>query len=296
MDHLEVLVSVEKLGKTFKSAKVLSGVSFNVHRGEIHGIVGPNSAGKSTLLKTVAGLYLPSEGRADVFGTPAGKLNDEHYNRIGYQPQESALIEYQPLTVDEHCALVAQYYSSWDWEFAHRLRDRFELEAGKAIRNLSPGEKQKLHFLFATAHRPEVLILDEPTAWLDPESRQAVIDVIIELMADSSRAVIISSNSLADLEKVIDHLVVLQHGTMRWCSGLDDLREGFLRARVSGSHDALSALDLPWLQPHRRNGTQIDGVIESSQLPRFQCACAEKGVALLTEPLSFDELYQLLQK
>lgn len=160
------VVHICDLEKNFKSTRALSGVNLDLVAGSVVGVLGPNGCGKTSLFKQIVGMHKPSRGTVNVFGTPTDKLDDEQVARIGYVSQQSELLDW--LTVGETLDFVRAHYLSWDDGLAERLVKDFELDRNRKVGQLSVGQKQRLGIVVGVSHGPDLLILDEPAASLDP--------------------------------------------------------------------------------------------------------------------------------
>src|SRR6478672_5160295 len=186
------VVAVQSLTRRFGPKIALDDVSLTVPRGMVFGLVGANGAGKTTLIKHLLGLYKAEAGSVRVFGLdpvadPAGVLA-----RIGYVSEEHDLPAW--MRVWELMRYTQAFFPTWDPVYAEELRNRFELHPDARIKNLSKGQRARADLLVALAHRPELLVLDEPSAGLDPIVRRDILGAIIRTIADEGRTVLFSSH------------------------------------------------------------------------------------------------------
>jgi ABC-2 type transport system ATP-binding protein len=194
------------LGKRYGRRWALSDCTLSVPAGRVAGLVGPNGAGKSTLLQLAVGLLRPTAGEVEVLGgspaTGPGQLA-----RVGFVAQDTPV--YRGLTVREHLRLGAWLNPRWDHEAAERRVAELELDPGQRAGKLSGGQRAQLALTLALAKRPELLILDEPVASLDPLARREFLQQLMEAVTESGVSVVLSSHLVADLERVCDYLIVL---------------------------------------------------------------------------------------
>jgi ABC-2 type transport system ATP-binding protein len=237
----ELVIDVTSLCKEFASPegakKVLSGVDLKIPRGQVVGLLGLNGSGKSTLIKCLLGLLKPTSGSITVHGRDAWHLEDEQKLKLGYVPQEIML--YPWLTVRQTVDYVSAFYSTWDNVWADELLRRWELSPRDRFGPLSVGQKQKLALVLALGHRPELLILDEPVASLDPMARRWFLEAILEMAADEKHTVLFSTHITSDLERVASHVAVMKDGAVVFHDELDVLKDRVKRLRLQ------SATDLP---------------------------------------------------
>ena len=226
-------ISAHSLTKSFAKAPVLDSLDAEVRPGDIVGLLGANGAGKSTLLEVLTGLSPPSSGTARLFGFDAMNVPVEAKTRIGFVPQTDELIG--DLRASEYLKLIASFYPGWDHELMRKLVEDWGIDLGKTISTLSIGQRQKLSIISAIAPRPELLILDEPVASLDPLARRKFLQQIVDLTADARRAVIFSSHIVSDVERLANIVWILKGGKLIWQGELDALKESVVRVHVPDS-------------------------------------------------------------
>jgi Cu-processing system ATP-binding protein len=213
---------VSGLRKQFGRLRVLEGVDVALDAGQVTALVGPNAAGKSTLIKSILGLVRPDAGTITVLGETIG--SDPHYRRfIGYMPQAARYPD--NLTGDEVLALLADLRGG-QAPHDHALRASLGLTAetlARPVRTLSGGTRQKLSAVIALRHEAPVLILDEPTAGLDPLTSSHLKELVRQRAA-SGAAVLLTSHVMAEVEELADVLVYLVDGRVRFSGSLDELR------------------------------------------------------------------------
>jgi Cu-processing system ATP-binding protein len=214
-------LEVKGLRKAFGRLTALRGVDLVIAPGRVTAVVGPNAAGKSTLIKCVLGLVRPDHGRITVLGQPVG--SDPGYRHaIGYMPQAPRFPD--NLTGREVLDLIADLRQ--DEARDEELLRRFHLDddvLAKPVRTLSGGTRQKLNAVVAFRHRPPLLVLDEPTASLDPVASSVLKDAVRHA-AEEGATVLLTSHVMAEVEELADDLVYLMEGTVRFHGTLDQLR------------------------------------------------------------------------
>ncbi|MCP4709770.1 MAG: ABC transporter ATP-binding protein, partial [Planctomycetes bacterium] len=201
MSEKETIVEVRHLCKRFGGIQALDNVSLEVERGRIIGLLGANGCGKSTLLRHIIGLYLPDAGECVTFKVRSKDLGPHELARIGYVHQEGELLDW--MKVGQLIDYVKAYYPRWNYDLVERFVKEFELEPRVRVGKLSPGQRQRVAILLAIGFEPELLILDEPAAGLDPIARGQFLDLLMHMIQDAKRTIIISSHILSDVEKVI---------------------------------------------------------------------------------------------
>ncbi len=226
----QTVVDVTDLSRSFGGKTALDGVSFRATAGQVYGLVGANGAGKTTLLKHMLGLLRATTGSVRIFGLdpvrdPVGVLA-----RVGYLSEERDLPEW--MRVDELMRYTQAYHPTWDAAYARELLETFALDPAKKIKELSKGMRAQAGLIAAVAHRPELLILDEPSSGLDAVVRRDILDAIVRAVADDGRTVIFSSHLLDEVERMSDHVTLIHQGRVALSGVLDDVRSGYQRSRV----------------------------------------------------------------
>ena len=233
----ESVINVSELTRRFGPKTALDSVSVSMARGAVYGLVGANGAGKTTLIKHILGLLRAESGSVRVFGLdpvadPVGVLS-----RIGYLSAENDLPGW--MRVDELIRFSRAFYPAWDDAYAEELRQAFALEPAAQIKNLSKGQKARAGLLIALAHRPELLVLDEPSSGLDPIVRRDILGAVIRTIADEGRTVLFSSHLLEEVEQVADHVTMIDRSKIVLSAALDEIRE---MHRVDGRAPSLNEI------------------------------------------------------
>jgi ABC-2 type transport system ATP-binding protein len=234
----DTVIEVRGLQKSygrFPQKSVLKGVDLAVSPGMVLGIVGTNGEGKSTLIKCLLGLLKPTGGEMRVFGEDPWNLSPQSKARIGYVPQEPALLPW--MTVRQQLAYAAAFFPNWDTNFAADLVSRWGLPWDERVGPLSLGQKQKVSIVLALAHRPKLLILDEPVASLDPVARRRFLESLMQATEAGEQTVLFSTHITSDLERIASHLAMLKGGRIAFCDELDHLKDRVKRLRISAAQD-----------------------------------------------------------
>jgi ABC-2 type transport system ATP-binding protein len=206
------------LGKRYRRLWALTDCTLSIPAGHVVGLVGPNGAGKTTLLNLATGLLAPTTGTIEVLGSPA-PATPAQLARIGFLAQDAPV--YAGLSVADHLALGAHLNPRWDEELARGRIGRLDL--GQKAGKLSGGQRAQLALTLAIAKRPELLILDEPVASLDPLARREFLQDLMESVAEQELSVVLSSHLVADLERVCDYLIVLVGSRVRVAGPVEEL-------------------------------------------------------------------------
>src|SRR5947209_8519013 len=218
------VIRVENLTRRYGATVALDGLSLRVPRGSVFGLVGANGAGKTTLIRHLLGLLRAQGGSVRVFERdpvrdPVGVLA-----RVGYLSEENDLPPW--MRVHELLRYVRAFYPGWEDSYAEELRETFALDPAARVRDLSRGQKARAGLLVALAYRPELLILDEPSTGLDPLARRDILAAVLRTVAQEGRTVIFSSHLLDEVERVSDHVALIDQGRVLTQGPLDDVRAG----------------------------------------------------------------------
>jgi ABC-2 type transport system ATP-binding protein len=217
---VSAVIEAHGLGKRYRRQWALADCTLSVPAGHVVGLVGPNGAGKTTLLNLSVGLIAPDAGTIEVLGGTPG-AGREQLSRIGFLAQDSPV--YAGLSVADHLKLGAHLNPGWDAALAHSRADGLDLNPGQKAGTLSGGQRAQLALTLAIAKRPELLILDEPVASLDPLARREFLADLMEAAAEQELSVVLSSHLIADLERVCDYLIVLVGSRVRVAGPVDEL-------------------------------------------------------------------------
>ena len=219
----ESVVTVSELTRRFGDKTALASVSLSMPRGAVYGLVGENGAGKTTLIKHILGLLRAESGSVRVFGLDPVADPVAVLSRVGYLSEENDVPGW--MRVDEVMRYSRAFYPTWDDAYAEELRRAFALDPPAKIKDLSKGQKARVGLLIALAHRPELLVLDEPSSGLDPIVRRDILGAVIRTIADEGRTVLFSSHLLDEVEEVADHVTMISHGRIVLSAPLAEIRD-----------------------------------------------------------------------
>ena len=221
------IIEVQRLTRQFDNNVALNELSLTVPRGGVLGLIGGNGAGKTTLIRHLLGMLRAQSGSVRVFGEdpvadPVGVLG-----RIGYLSEDRDLPNW--MRVHELMRYTQAFYPNWDTEYAEELREAFDLDPKAKVKSLSRGQRARAGLLIALAHRPELLILDEPSSGLDPVVRRDILGAIIRTIAEEGRTVFFSSHLLDEVERVADRVAIIHHGQILLTATMDEIKESHRR-------------------------------------------------------------------
>ena len=208
--NIEYAVDVRDLSRSFRGTKALSDVSLQIPVGSIFGLIGLNGAGKTTLIRHLIGALRPQTGRVRVLGEDPIRDPEGVLREIGYLSEEDSLPTWMKVgSLMDFCRAL---YPSWDDAYATELCDTFGLTRGTALKGLSKGQRARAGLLVAIAHRPKLLILDEPSSGLDPIARRDILEAIIRTINQDGRTVLFSSHLLEEVDRVCDSIALMREG------------------------------------------------------------------------------------
>lgn len=252
-------VEASHLSKSFGKREVLHDITTRVEPGDVIGVIGKNGAGKTTLLETLLGFSPPTSGSARIFGEDCLRMSAAVKARIGFVPQQDELLP----TLDgrRQLALNAAFYPQWNTALVDRLAREWELPLDRRANSLSGGERQKLSTLMALGNDPDLLVLDEPVASLDPLARRRFLQQLLEIAGDASRAVIFSSHIVSDLERVANRIWMLRDGVLVWDGDTDELKQSVKRLHITARRALPSHLGVQRVISERRGGDGFSATI-----------------------------------
>ncbi|MDG5901064.1 ABC transporter ATP-binding protein [Shewanella xiamenensis] len=210
-------------GKNGVEKQALKDLSLCLSAGMVVGLLGQNGAGKSTLMRCALGILSPDSGEIRTLGETPEQLSSAAKERLGYVPQQP--FGYEGFTVERALDLHRSFYPHWDMQLEQDWLARFELDVSQQVQRLSVGQRQSLALIMAMAYRPELLILDEPVASLDPIVRRKFMVDLFDLALESGSAVLFSSHITSDLERVASHVALIKQGELVLFKEIDALRE-----------------------------------------------------------------------
>ena len=217
---MTAVLQTRGLGKRYGRRWALTDCTLSIPPGHVVGLVGPNGAGKTTLLNLAVGLLAPTTGTIEVLGGPA-PASPAQLARVGFLAQDAPV--YAGLSVADHLRLGARLNPGWDAGLAHSRIERLGLDPAQKAGKLSGGQRAQLALTLAIAKQPELLLLDEPVASLDPLARREFLQDLMEAVAEQDLSVVLSSHLVADLERVCDYLIVLVGSRVRVAGPVEEL-------------------------------------------------------------------------
>lgn len=270
----------------------LRGVDLQMKPGEVLGLLGPNGAGKTTLIRLLLGMLQPHQGKVRVFGQDPCREPVSVRRRMGYVAEDQILPG--TLKVVEVLHIFRELYPTWDRDYEAELLDRFQLPLGKLVSGLSKGLARRLALLVALAHRPEILVLDEPAGGLDPAARREFLEIALTLLHEASTTVLFSSHLLDDVERLAGRIAFLRRGSLVLDRPLTEIQEGFSLLTVPSDSDrppaSLKTLPEP-LSLRRRGGDWLAILPIAVETWQENFAEAESFQQAAVSPVALEDLF-----
>ena len=269
--------------KTFGTFKALDGLTMQVPKGAVYGLVGPNGAGKSTAIRCLLGIYRPEGGTVTLDGAPVYE-NPAAKSRMGFIPDD--IFYFPAASLEEMRRFYRGIYPHFDNDLFEKLQEVFALPRKAPIRRLSKGQQKQAAFQLTLCTRPEVLVLDEPVDGLDPVMRRQVMGLILADVAEYGTTVLISSHNLRELEDVCDHVGIMNKGQMLLESSLADMQGNTVKLQLVG--DVPQGLDIL----HESSSGRLKTLIVRGQAWEVSAkAAAASPTYFDVLPLSLEEIF-----
>ena len=287
------LLQVDRLRVQFGGLSAVRDVSFNLAGGNLLGLIGPNGAGKTTLLRSIAGLQPVTFGETRVLGEPVGPTA-EVLRHVGFTPDTPAF--YDELTVRYFLKFIAIAYGIHGSEADERIDfwlDKVWLreKADQKIKTLSRGQRARAGLLVALAHRPDLLVLDEPSSGLDPVVRRDILGAIIRTIAEEGRTVLFSSHLLDEVERVADRVAIIHQGQIMLTASMDEIKEQHRRVTLRFEQSLDRPPSLVGTLSSTGKGNEWTYVCSGERVQLRSAAEAIGATVVEDEALTLDEIF-----
>lgn len=280
---------VQGLRKSFDRREVLRGVDWNVAAGRVIGLLGRNGAGKTTLLRCLLGLAPVDAGAVELFGAPMTEPGGERLHRVGFVPQSFELFPW--MKAGAYLDFTAAFYARWNRDLATRLLEEWELDPKQKIGRLSQGQRQKLAIVRAIAPEPDLLVLDEPVASLDPQARRAFMAELLTLMRGPGKTVIFSTHITADLERADADIALLRDGRIQFTRPLAELKARLCHAVLSRPAGWSTPPALAGVLKSRVTGASLHLLLEDVPPERLHQLAKDEDASLRIEMPTLEDLF-----
>lgn len=251
--NLQDIIEIKNLSKTYGNVRALDGLDLTVKEGDIYGFLGRNGAGKSTAIRILMGITKPTKGTVNLFGKALGKNHIKLRQKVGYVAQEQNFYGWMtPVTIGE---FISGFYPTWDnTEYNHLLKG-LDLPKNRKIRTFSGGMRAKLALSLALAHRPPLLLLDEPTAGLDPVARREFIEIVRDQAENKTGTIFFSSHLIDEVEAAANCIGIIEKGKMHYQGPLSDLSNSVRLLKHPPVEDGVA--EIPSLLAEDSSGMEI---------------------------------------
>ncbi|HEY3519235.1 MAG TPA: ABC transporter ATP-binding protein [Gammaproteobacteria bacterium] len=290
----EPIATARSVSKIFDSKVALDDVSAEVFPGDIIGVLGKNGAGKTTLLETMLGFSPPTRGSTSVFGESSMQMSEAAKARIGFVPQQDELLGV--LDGEQLLAIVAAFHANWDSAFVNRLVAEWSVPLDRRVAALSVGERQKLAVLASLGHHPDLLVLDEPVASLDPIARRQFLHELFAIAESTSRAVLFSSHIVSDLERAANKVWIVKNGRLHWQGEIDALKESVVRLQIRAHKPLPKDINVPNALATRVEGHVAQATVAKWTPESTDALALRLDAAVEVEPLSLEEIFLELHR
>jgi ABC-2 type transport system ATP-binding protein len=282
---MTIALQTSELAKRYGSTWALRDCTVSIPQGRVAALVGPNGAGKTTLLQLAIGISKPTTGRVEVFGWSPHEQPLLALARVGFVAQEHPL--YRGFTVSEMLRFGRELNPRWDERIARERLERLGIPARQRVGKLSGGQQAQVGLALALAKRPELLLLDEPVAALDPLARREFLQTLMEAVAEDGLTVVLSSHILADLERVCDYLVILSASRVQ----LDGEIEGIVAGHrlLTGPREHADRIAAGQIVIHERHSDRQSTLLVGGDPLRAEAVCAAEPTWLAETP-SLEEI------
>jgi ABC-2 type transport system ATP-binding protein len=274
IEPTEYAVDIRHLSRKFWGKTALDDVSLQIPVGSIFGLVGLNGAGKTTLIRHVIGGFKALHGSVTVLGQDPAVYPERLLKRMGYMTEEDSLPKW--MRVGELIDFSAAVYPTWDQRYAAELIDQFDLRRGAKLSSLSKGQRARVGLLVAIAHRPELLVLDEPSSGLDPIARGDILEAVIRTISQDGRTVLFSSHLLDEVDRVCDWISLIHDGQIAETLTMEQMQSRYCEVIGSwvSTDNSMPRMDAAfgWI----RKGNEWSGVVPVEAIdstavdPRFE--------------------------
>jgi ABC-2 type transport system ATP-binding protein len=257
-------VATHALSKIYGRATALQAIDLRVPVGAVYMLAGENGAGKSTLLRLLLNLERPTGGQIEVTGLAADRNGARVRARVGYVPEGFGMGP-SWMTVERWFAERAVYYPAWDADYAAALSRRLDIDVSRRIGHLSKGQARRAQIVAAMAHRPPLLLLDEPTDGLDPAARDTVLELVSDHLSQTDCTILVSTHLIYELDALVDQVGVLSHGRLTAQTPRDALRESVKNYRIRGPEGWEPPSDIPGVLHRGQFGREHSWVIRGDE-------------------------------
>ena len=288
----EIAIEAEGLRKVFaKDVVAVDGLDLQVPRGAVYGLIGRNAVGKTTTIRLLMGLLRPTAGTARVLGADMWTAQPVKRARVAYVAQIQQLHDW--MSLQELCHYLSHFYERWDQGYARDLAGRFDIPWDRQVGLLSGGQQRKVSIVLAFAARPEVLLLDEPAAGLDPIARRELVEELVDLLSrDVDCTVLFSTHIISDLERIAEYVGIMDNGRMVASQRLDELQSQTKRVQVVFDGTAPPPdFSIPGALRSEASGPVVTAVVRLASEAQLDPVRRLPGVRVNVFPLGLEDIF-----
>ncbi len=288
------IIETQQLTRRFGRTEAVQGLTLAVPEGSVFALLGSNGAGKSTTIKVLMNLLTPTSGVARVLGVDSRKLGERELAQIGYVSENQEMPRW--MTVRQFLDYCRPFYPTWDRELEKALLAQFALPEERKLKHLSRGMLMKAALLSSLAYRPKLLVLDEPFSGLDPLVRDEFVRGVLEVSALGEWTVLVSSHDIEEVERLADHVAVLEAGRLRLSEPTEALQARFRRVEVTGAPDGAEP-GRGWLEWERAGAlTRFIETNYTGESTEDGWRLRFGGASLVAQPMTLREIFVALAK
>ena len=283
------MIEMKNVSKSFNHFKAVENVNLSIGQGSIYGLIGSNGAGKTTIMKLLAGIYRQDQGEVTIDGLPIYE-NTKTKQRIFYIPDQPYFLSHY--TTKQMARFYRSVYTSWSEDRFKKLAGLFEVNLSKKIQTFSKGWQRQIAFILALSANPEILILDEPMDGLDPVVRKKIKNLLIHDVAEREMTILISSHNLREIEDICDHIGLIHRGTILMEKDLDELKADIHKVQLAYKDGVPDLLlnQLNLLHTEKR-GSIILCVVRGNEAAITKQILKTNPVIFDLLPLSLEEIF-----
>ena len=288
----DAVIQTDDLTKTFSGGVIgVAGLNLQIQRGSVYGLIGPNGAGKTTALRLLMGLLHPDRGSAQLLGADFQKAPRSLRALVSYVSQSQQLPGW--MTLAELCRYASHFYDLWDSSIAHDMARRWRLPEHQPVGQFSSGQQRKAAIFLALVPQPQILLLDEPAAGLDPLARRELVDALVEIISRGDGATILfSTHIISDIERVADHVGIIDRGRLVASSRLDALQSRIQRIQIIFPGDTPpSDFSLQGCLRVEIAGSVVTAITQSYDSGYIESLQNKPGVRVQVFPMGLEEIF-----
>jgi ABC-2 type transport system ATP-binding protein len=281
------VIQTNGLTRYFGSKCAVDQITLAVPRGSVFALLGRNGSGKSTLIRMLLGLLEPTRGSAQILGDDCQHIQPATLGRIGYVAEGHPLIPW--MRVRDLESFQKSFYPQWDSRTFKSIIEHFDLQANSRAGQLSRGQRAGLSLALAIAGKPELLVMDDPSMGLDPVARRALLEAMILVTRDSGHTIFFSSHILSDVDRVADHVAIMDRSILRVSCPVETFRNRVKRMMLNFPGEIPPLPKIPGLLETRRDGSELRLTLANYSPATEQALASMHALSITESPISFED-------